>query len=171
MSSVIASNPLVEAAIRNVPHLVFGAMQAVLARGHRVEIEGEDGRTLVSLAVPWDGALSSTLRSAGFRQSAPYGDYGHCTPPEMQGWYWERRPPSEVTAKARTFALLRDTDETGISGTGRVAEGVLFSNGRVALTWLTKHTSVSVYDSMDAVEAIHGHGGKTRVVFDEEVSR
>lgn len=167
MSSVVASNPLVEAAIRNVPHLVFGAMQAALARGQRVEIEGEDGRTLVSLGAPWDGALSSMLRSAGFRQSAPYGDYGHYTPPEMQGWYWERRPTTEAPAKARTFALQRDADETGISGTGRVAEGVLFSNGRVALTWLTKHTSVAIYESMTAVEAIHGHGGKTRIVFDE----
>lgn len=66
----------------------------------------------------------------------------------------------------RTFALIRDTDETGISGTGKVAEGVEFSTGWVALTWLTEVNSMVFYPSMDNVIHIHGHGGKTRMVFD-----
>ena len=37
----------------------------------------------------------------------------------------------------RIFHLLRLADESGVSGTGRVAEGVIFSNGWVALVWLT----------------------------------
>lgn len=66
----------------------------------------------------------------------------------------------------RLFHLFRDSDESGVSGTGRVAEGVLFANGKAVLSWNTKHTSIAVYDSMEQVRAIHSHGGKTRVVLD-----
>lgn len=64
----------------------------------------------------------------------------------------------------KLFELHRDEDETGVSGTGVVAQGVIFDNGRCSLTWLTAHTSVATYDSIADVIAIHSHGGKTRVV-------
>lgn len=65
----------------------------------------------------------------------------------------------------RLFQLHRDEDESGISGVGVVAEGVEFTHGMVALTWLKPHRVVAVYENMKAVEEVHGHGGKTRVVF------
>jgi hypothetical protein len=68
----------------------------------------------------------------------------------------------------RRFHLQRDVDATGISGTGRVAEGVVFSNGWCALTWLTAHTSVVFYQSIADVEAIHGHQGSTKIVYQDE---
>lgn len=64
----------------------------------------------------------------------------------------------------KLFELRRTEDESGISGTGTVAQGVIFDNGTCVLTWLTEHTSVAVYASIDTVVKIHGHGGKTRVV-------
>jgi hypothetical protein len=64
------------------------------------------------------------------------------------------------------FHLQRHEDETGVSGTGRVAEGVVFDNGWCAMTWLSQHTSVAFYTSIAEVEAIHGHNGKTDVVID-----
>jgi len=64
----------------------------------------------------------------------------------------------------RTFALIRDVDESGVSGTGHVAEGVVFTAGKVAITWLGKIASVAIYDTLAAARAIHGHGGKTRFV-------
>lgn len=70
-------------------------------------------------------------------------------------------------AEMRTFWLNRVEDETGVSGTGRVACGVEFPNGKVAVSWLTKVTSVAVYDDIEAVVAIHGHGGKTVVEWTE----
>ncbi|SDL28632.1 hypothetical protein [Streptomyces indicus] len=71
----------------------------------------------------------------------------------------------------RRFHLQRDIDETGTSGTGLVVEGLQFTDGTVALRWLTALTSIAVYRSVADVEAIHGHGGKTRVVWiDEEAS-
>lgn len=66
----------------------------------------------------------------------------------------------------RKFWLMREVDETGVSGTGRVAEGVVFSNGWCALTWLTVHTSVAFYPGIDTLEAIHGHHGATRIVYE-----
>ena len=63
----------------------------------------------------------------------------------------------------KRFALNRLVDETGISGTGLVAEGVLFARGKVVLSWLTQHNSLGIYDSLAEMMAIHGHGGKTRI--------
>ena len=48
----------------------------------------------------------------------------------------------------KIFYLNRTEDESGISGTGRVAQGFVFDNGKVAVTWLSEHPSVTVYDSI-----------------------
>lgn len=66
----------------------------------------------------------------------------------------------------KTFHLQRFVDETGISGTGKIAEGVVFEDGTCVLRWLTEHRSTAVYENLATVEKIHGHGGKTQLVFD-----
>ena len=63
----------------------------------------------------------------------------------------------------RMFDLFRHKDETGISGTGMVAEGVEFSNGKCVLCWISHYRSVAVYDSIRELEAIHGHDGQTEI--------
>lgn len=67
----------------------------------------------------------------------------------------------------RRFWLQRDVDESGISGTGVVAEGVEFSDGRVALRWMAHPDTRStvVWDDIAAAERIHGHNGTTRIVW------
>ena len=65
----------------------------------------------------------------------------------------------------RRFELHRDTDVTGISGVGLVAEGAAFSDGGAVVRWLTGIRSTVVWDDVDAVEKIHGHGGQTRIVW------
>jgi hypothetical protein len=67
----------------------------------------------------------------------------------------------------RRFELHRDRDATGVSGLGVVAEGCLWSDSTVALRWTSAWpTSVVFHDrGMDAVEAVHGHGGSTRIVW------
>lgn len=65
----------------------------------------------------------------------------------------------------RTFELHRDVDSSGVSGTGIVAEGVQFKNGKVVVNWTTKHSTTTVYDSIELVETLHGHGGNTRIVW------
>lgn len=65
----------------------------------------------------------------------------------------------------RRFCLVRDVDVSGVSGTGVVAEGILFSTGKAVLGWVTSFRSIAVYDSLSELEAIHGHGGATRVIW------
>ncbi len=70
----------------------------------------------------------------------------------------------------KPFWLERIKDESGISGVGLVAEGVVFSNGWCAMTWLTEYTSVAFYQSIKEVEAIHGHDGNTRILTGKEIN-
>lgn len=72
---------------------------------------------------------------------------------------------------AKLFYLQRTEDESGISGTGRIAQGVIFDNGKVALTWLSEHPSVAMYDNIGDVRVIHGHEGKTEVVMEQDWKR
>jgi hypothetical protein len=65
----------------------------------------------------------------------------------------------------RRFQLHREVDETGISGTGVIAEGVEFHDGTAALRWKSKFKSTAVYASMGDVEAIHGHNGQTKIIW------
>lgn len=71
---------------------------------------------------------------------------------------------TEIT-EPRRFHLIRRDDETGVSGTGIVVEGLEFTDGTVALRWLTGTTSTAIYASIDDVRTIHGHGGKTVVMW------
>lgn len=71
-------------------------------------------------------------------------------------------------ASLRTFTLQRDEDESGFSGTGPVARGCVFEDGKVAMRWRTATASTTMFESIADVIKIHGHGGKTRVVFDDE---
>jgi hypothetical protein len=63
----------------------------------------------------------------------------------------------------RRFLLQRDADISGVSGTGVVAEGVQFTDGRAVLRWLTEIATSGFYDSVDHLEKIHGHNGATRI--------
>jgi hypothetical protein len=63
----------------------------------------------------------------------------------------------------RRFKLVRDVDVTGVSGTGIVAEGVQFSDGKCVVRWLSAHAATVVWDNIDDALAIHGHGGHTVV--------
>lgn len=65
----------------------------------------------------------------------------------------------------KRFWLRRIEDESGISGTGDVAEGIVFTSGKAVLNWTTEHTSIAVYDSLEELMAIHGHDGKTILVW------
>lgn len=69
----------------------------------------------------------------------------------------------------RTFHIQRHKDCSGISGTGRVAEGVLFFDGTIALRWQTKTPTLSFFNSLADLEAIHGHDGASEIVWHKSV--
>lgn len=76
----------------------------------------------------------------------------------------DHQPPEHSTL-ARRFVMVRSEDVSGVSGTGVVAEGTVFSNGAVAYTWLTHLQTMAWAPSIDVLKNIHGHGGKTKIVF------
>lgn len=63
----------------------------------------------------------------------------------------------------RRFILLRHDDVTGVSGTGIVAEGVVFSDGAVAVRWPSDTPCTSAWEDVNHVRIIHGHSGRTVV--------
>ena len=62
------------------------------------------------------------------------------------------------------FYLFREEDVSGTSGTGVVARGVVLPSGKCVLEWTSFHTSIALYNNVQDVESIHGHGCKTKVV-------
>lgn len=67
---------------------------------------------------------------------------------------------AEAPNASRRFELQRDLDVSGVSGTGVVAEGI------AVVHWIAgEHHSTVVWPDVAGVEAIHGHGGATRLVW------
>ena len=65
----------------------------------------------------------------------------------------------------RRFILYREEDFSGVSGTGVVAWGILFPDGRVATRWNGSPAQTCAFDSIDDVVVVHGHHGATRVIW------
>lgn len=64
----------------------------------------------------------------------------------------------------KIFRLNRKEDIHDTSGESPcIAYGVVLNSGKAVLTWRTEYSSVAVYDSLEVLEAIHGHDGKTVV--------
>jgi hypothetical protein len=63
----------------------------------------------------------------------------------------------------RIFELVRHADVSGVSGTGVVAEGCVFTDGSVALRWRGENPATAVWPDLDSVLAVHGHHGATEV--------
>src|SRR4051794_31375597 len=68
-------------------------------------------------------------------------------------------PEQAMTAEPKLFIMIRQADASGVSGPGRVLDGVVFPNGKTVVCWRTEevhgHTSVGVYDSFEAFKLIH----------------
>ncbi|MFE5853564.1 hypothetical protein ACFQ61_10170 [Streptomyces sp. NPDC056500] len=71
----------------------------------------------------------------------------------------------EQPSQSRRFHLQRHTDVTGASGTGRVADGVLWPDGTVSIRWRGDRPSVVFWQSLADAEAVHGHGGATEIIW------
>jgi hypothetical protein len=74
----------------------------------------------------------------------------------------------QAAAVPRLFHLQRSADVTGVSGTGRVADGVLWPDGTVTVRWCGNMPSTAMWGSLDHARTVHGHGGATSIVFDDE---
>lgn len=78
--------------------------------------------------------------------------------------------PNKAQEGMRTFTVYRQSDETGVSGTGIVIEGVVFATGECVVHWLTPPPSgsLAIWSSFDAFIRIHikpHPGNKTIITF------
>lgn len=73
--------------------------------------------------------------------------------------------PCDYDEFPRRFRLERDTDVSGVSGTGVVADGVVWPDGSADVRWRGDRPSAVHWDRASHAEAIHGHGGATRFVY------
>jgi len=81
-------------------------------------------------------------------------------------------PPKshEAANTIKKFVLYRFVDVSGISGEGPVAVGVQFNGKKCVLNWLNSRVNVdslAFYDSIQDLEKVHGHDGRTVVIFTE----
>jgi len=67
------------------------------------------------------------------------------------------------------FQLQRKVDVSGVSGTGIVANGVIFPNGKVVVSWSGEYCSIVIWDNIEALKKVNCHDGKTEVVFSNSI--
>jgi hypothetical protein len=67
----------------------------------------------------------------------------------------------EEGVEPRLFSLIRHSDETGVSGTGRVLDGVVFHTGQVVVCWRADviptggFSSLAIYPLWEAFLHVH----------------
>jgi len=70
-----------------------------------------------------------------------------------------------LSLKVKPFYMKRNVDINGLSGTGVVAVGVMWPNGRVTICWTSIKSSTENHDSMENLIELHGHAGNTEFIF------
>ena len=78
---------------------------------------------------------------------------------------------------SKNFVMIRNIDATGVLGTGKILEGVVFESGKVAASWMPsgelKAASIVIFDSMDEFMAVHvlSHPeNQTQLIWEHESS-
>lgn len=76
---------------------------------------------------------------------------------------WKGINKGQAGVSSKTFEMIRQKDESGHSGTGKVLDGVVFPCGKTVICWDTANnpdsklmvTSITVFDSYKDFEAVH----------------
>lgn len=68
----------------------------------------------------------------------------------------------------RQFVLYRHTDVSGVSGTGVVAWGTAYADGKAVTRWRGTTTGIgqiTVWDHIEDILGVHGHDGATELIW------
>lgn len=76
--------------------------------------------------------------------------------------------------RPKTGVMLRREDQSGVSGTGVVADFAEFPSGRVVMEWRNDEnddlpfsdTGIDIRPTIQVAIGIHGHGGRTEFIYD-----
>lgn len=72
-----------------------------------------------------------------------------------------------MVSRTRRYHLLRHEDASDVSGIGIVAVGIQFPSGACVHEWTVPPASLNFYQSVQDVLRVHGHHGKTEIVWDD----
>ena len=75
---------------------------------------------------------------------------------------------SRTKKEIKVFTMVRNGDESGVSGVGRVLDGLVFPSGKTVVCWRSEIPSISTYDSFEDFERVHvqSHpGNETEILF------
>ena len=71
----------------------------------------------------------------------------------------------------RVFTIIRQADESGVSGTGRVLDGIVFDDGTTVVRWRTATASTAIYKTYEDFYYIHieSHPDNLTIIEEQEV--
>jgi hypothetical protein len=83
------------------------------------------------------------------------------------------KKPAKLCAQGiRTFTVCRINDESGVSGTGIVIEGITLATGQCVVHWLypTPRGSIAIFDSIADFATVHikPHPGNETIITYED---
>ena len=83
------------------------------------------------------------------------------------------KKPAKLCAEGiRTFTVCRINDESGVSGTGVVIEGITLATGQCVVHWLypTPRGSIAIFDSIADFATVHikPHPGNETIITYED---
>ena len=58
-------------------------------------------------------------------------------------------------SRSKLFFLIRNRDFSGVSGIGKVLDGVVWHTGQVTVCWRTEHSSIATYPTWEDFKAVH----------------
>ena len=79
-----------------------------------------------------------------------------------------KAPPKLAAEGIKTFTVARQSDQTGVSGTGVVIEGVVLATGQCIVHWLypPPRGGIAIFDSMNDFIRVHiqPHPGNKSII-------
>lgn len=83
-----------------------------------------------------------------------------------------KKPAKLCSQGIRTFTVCRINDESGVSGTGVVIEGIVLATGQCVVHWLypTPRGSIAIFDSITDFATVHikPHPGNETIITYED---
>lgn len=119
-------------------------------------LDADDPRVVAAVAEGFD---ASTLGANHLAVAISRGRGGLMSEllPRLDSWVEDADPPAvrDDLGEPRLFSMIRNADESGVSGTGRVLDGVLWPDGTVGCRWRTVTASDGHFDSWTDFHRIH----------------
>lgn len=125
-------------------------------------LDAEDPRVIAAVARGFDAATLGANHLAVAISRGRGGNMSELL--KLDAWIFD--DPPDGLGEPRLFAMMRAADESGVSGTGRVMDGVLWPDGHVVTRWRSDTPGGENFDTWSLFHATHccahpGNGTET----------